>query len=192
MKHVRKKMNNKEEENMKDFTNIPIPFEELPQAEDIPLKAIERKYLMVRLFSDIIIFALLASGIFALQYMDKKPPFTIKENLSYIMLGVGILAIVTIIIGLLGFKYKRFAVREKDIIFQTGLILRKKIHVPFNRVQHVEVNQGVIDRFLDLAKLKIFTAGGSKSDLSIPGLNNEDALKMKSFILQKTEEDESI
>lgn len=177
---------------MKDFTNIPIPFDELPQAEDIQLKAIERKYLMVRIVSDIIIFSLLAVGVFAIQFIDSEPPYPIRDNMTYILTGVLVLAIITLIMSLLGFKYKKFVIREKDIIFQTGLIIRKKIHVPFNRVQHVEVNQGVIDRYLNLAKLKIFTAGGSKSDLSIPGLKNEDALRMKSFILQKTEEDESI
>lgn len=177
---------------MIEFSNVPIPFDEIPQAEDIELKPIERKYLFVRLISDMIIFSLIAVGVYALTFMDKSPPNRIEDNLLYILLAVGIIASLTIIMGVLGFKYKRFAIREKDIIFQTGLIFRKKIHVPFNRVQHVEVNQGVIDRYVDLAKLKIFTAGGSRSDLSIPGLKNDDALKMKSFILQKTEEDESI
>ena len=177
---------------MKDFTNIPIPFDEIPQAEDIVLIPIEQKYLVVRLVSDIIIFGLIAAGIYGLQYIDNEAPFTIKENLLLIYSVLTALALITMIIGLLGFKYKRFAIREKDIIFQSGLIIRRKTHVPFNRVQHVEVNQGIIDRYVNLAKLKIFTAGGSRSDLSIPGLKNEDALKMKSFILQKTEEDESI
>jgi len=179
-------------EELNAFSNVPIPFDELPQAEHIELRPIESKYLWVRLIADVLIFTALAAGVYALQYMDKEPPYRIADNMMYLQIGVLAIALFSIVIGVLGFKYKKYAIREKDIIFQTGLIFRKKIHVPFNRVQHVEVNQGVIDRNVDLAKLKIYTAGGSRSDLSIPGLKNDDALRMKTFILKKTEEDESI
>ena len=90
------------------------------------------------------------------------------------------------------FKWKGYVLREKDVIYRKGLIWRKRVHIPFNRVQHCEVAQNLIERSVNLSKLKIYTAGGSRSDLSIPGLLQEDALKMKQFILKRTQEDSPI
>ena len=76
--------------------------------------------------------------------------------------------------------------REHDMLYKSGLIFRKTIALPFNRIQHSEINQGPIERKFNLASLSIFTAGGNNSDLAIPGLLNEDAQEIKSFIIQKS------
>lgn len=57
--------------------------------------------------------------------------------------------------------------------------------IPFNRMQHSEVLQGVIDRQFGLARLAVFTAGGSSSDLVIPGLEAEQAYRMREFLGEK-------
>jgi hypothetical protein len=75
--------------------------------------------------------------------------------------------------------------REKDISYKTGIIFYKQISVTFNRIQHVEVSQGVLGKLFGLSSVKIFTAGGSASDLSIPGLLTADAQKLKAFISEK-------
>jgi len=54
--------------------------------------------------------------------------------------------------------------------------------IPFNRIQHTEVNQGPLGRMFDLARVQIFTAGGSSSDISIPGLKVEEAHQLKDHI----------
>lgn len=177
---------------MTSFSNIPIDFENIPQAEDIVLKPIERKYLGVKIVSDIIIWLIFIGAIVGFTFFKEKKDGFLDEYFWYIIGVCVFLVLLTIVLDLLGFKWKGFVMREKDIIYRTGLIFRKKVHIPYNRVQHIEVNQGVLERYLDLAKLKIYTAGGSKSDLSIPGLKNQDALNMKAFILKKTNEDESI
>jgi hypothetical protein len=81
-------------------------------------------------------------------------------------------------------------VRENDISFQRGIITYKLTTIPFNRIQHVEVNQGVLPKIFRLSALKIFTAGGNASDLSIPGLPEEVAQKLKAFLSEKISEHE--
>ena len=51
-----------------------------------------------------------------------------------------------------------------------------------NRVQHVEVSQSWLERYLKLASLKIYTAGESGGDLKIRGLENETAQSMNATI----------
>ena len=49
----------------------------------------------------------------------------------------------------------------------------------------MEVNQGVISKIIGLSSVKIYTAGGSYSDLSIPGLPEDKAQQLKSFLSEQ-------
>ena len=171
---------------MDSFSNVPIDFDSIPQAEEIAFNPIEKKYLGISLISTTLLyllFAVLAAGIF--YAVASKNPIA-KGYLNYVLGIVAVFWLIAMVLALFGFKWKGYIIREKDIIYRTGLIIRKRVHIPFNRVQHCEVAQDAIERIINLSKLKIYTAGGSRSDLSIPGLKQEDALKMKQFILKKS------
>ncbi len=176
---------------MNSFSNVPIDFDALPKAEEIYYRPIIAKYLWVSICTTLLSYLFFGGLFYAFLYsIDQKKNFLEQYNL-YIIMGFIVLLIIQLIILFLGFKWKGYVIREKDIIYRTGLIVRKKVHIPFNRVQHCEVAQNILERGLHLAKLKIYTAGGSRSDLSIPGLTNDEALKMKQFILKKTQTDSS-
>ncbi|MEM9158033.1 MAG: PH domain-containing protein [Verrucomicrobiota bacterium] len=83
-------------------------------------------------------------------------------------------------------KRRGVALREKDLAFKKGLFWHQYTLLPFNRVQHIEVHQGPIERKLGLSSLRLFTAGGSGVDLQISGLESERADRIKQFILDKT------
>ncbi len=63
-----------------------------------------------------------------------------------------------------------------------GLLFRSDTVVPFGRVQHIDVNQGPIERSYDLATLTLHTAGTHNASVSLPGLLNADALAMRETI----------
>jgi membrane protein YdbS with pleckstrin-like domain len=88
------------------------------------------------------------------------------------------------------FAIKQYALRKHDVIYTSGWIIRNTTVLPFNRVQHVEIKHGPIDRMFGLSSLKIFTAGGSQSDMVIPGLERERAQRIKELIVNKTGQDE--
>ncbi len=54
--------------------------------------------------------------------------------------------------------------------------------VPFGRIQHIDVDQGPIDRRYDLATLTVHTAGNHNSTVALPGLLHGDALAMREAI----------
>ena len=84
-----------------------------------------------------------------------------------------------------GFKRKAYALRSYDILYQTGLIWRRFTAIPYNRIQHCEIHVGPLERLFDLASLQIYTAGGSGSDIVIPGLSFKRANQIKDFITEK-------
>ena len=54
--------------------------------------------------------------------------------------------------------------------------------VPFGRIQHIDVDQGPIDRRYGLATLTVHTAGNHNSKVALPGLALADAHAMRADI----------
>jgi uncharacterized protein len=54
--------------------------------------------------------------------------------------------------------------------------------VPFGRIQHMDVDQGPIERRYDLATLSVHTAGTHGSTVTLPGLLHADALALRERI----------
>jgi membrane protein YdbS with pleckstrin-like domain len=63
-----------------------------------------------------------------------------------------------------------------------GLLFRSDSVVPFGRVQHIDVNQGPLERYYGLATLTLHTAGSHNASVHLPGLLNENALEMRETI----------
>lgn len=63
-----------------------------------------------------------------------------------------------------------------------GYMFYRDTVVPFGRIQHIDVEQGPIDRRYDLATLTVHTAGNHNSTVTLPGLLHADALAMREAI----------
>ena len=168
---------------MNEFTNNPIEIDQLPKFEEVQLKELHPKYVNVLLFNFLLLFIFIIGGFSTLFYF-KKEAFS---NSIWILILVGILVFLAglIVFTKLSFNKKGYAFREHDTIYKSGLISETTIIIPFNRVQHVALHQGFISRKLGLASIELFTAGGSSSDLEIPGLLLADAQIIKNLVSQK-------
>ncbi|UTW58121.1 PH domain-containing protein [Kordiimonas sp. SCSIO 12603] len=82
-------------------------------------------------------------------------------------------------------KSRGFSMREKDIHYRSGLIWKKTVSLPYNRIQHVEIESGPLERIFKLTTLKFFTAGGAMSDMKIPALEFERSSKLRAFVMEK-------
>lgn len=63
-----------------------------------------------------------------------------------------------------------------------GLLFRYDTVVPFSRVQHIDVNQGPLERFFGIATLTLHTAGNHNAAVSLPGLGEPLAREMREDI----------
>ena len=63
-----------------------------------------------------------------------------------------------------------------------GIMFRSDTVVPFGRVQHIDVDQGPLERAYDLATLTLHTAGNHNASVSLPGLAAADAATMRETI----------
>ena len=169
------------------FQNNQLDISELPKVADIDMVPLEPGYKTVLLIGRSIFTLLLGCSVIAFFF------FPSDEVPIYAKYGAIIFFILYTIWGFIktikGFHHKAYALREKDIVYSTGWLWKQTTTAPFNRVQHVSIDQGPIERQFELSKLKIFTAGGKASDMSIPGLAPETANQLKEYIVKKTEEE---
>lgn len=63
-----------------------------------------------------------------------------------------------------------------------GLLFRSDTVVPFGRVQHIDVDQGPLERFFGIATLTVHTAGNHNASVSLPGLGDDLAREMREEI----------
>lgn len=63
-----------------------------------------------------------------------------------------------------------------------GIMWRSDTVVPFGRVQHIDVDQGPLDRMFGIATLTVHTAGSHNASVQLPGLGLEVANDMREEI----------
>jgi len=166
------------------FENDQLEIKHLPRVENLVFQPLEKDYLKVSMIASALFSMIFIIGALVLAYFLRDELILLKR--VGILSVAGLIASVILWLTYKGFKFKAYALRQRDIVFQSGYIFRSQTVVPFNRIQHCEINQGPIDRMFDLSSLKIFTAGGSYSDLSIPGLDKQTAEDLKHFIIKHT------
>jgi membrane protein YdbS with pleckstrin-like domain len=149
----------------------------------VQLKGLNPKYITVLLFNFSLLLILVIGGFSTLFYFQEEA----FSNTIWMAIVVGIVLFLAglVVFTKFSFQKKGYAFREHDAIYKSGLISETTTIIPFNRVQHVALHQGFISRKLGLASIELFTAGGSSSDLEIPGLLLADAQLIKNLVSQK-------
>lgn len=170
-------------ESHEEFSNLVILPDQLPPLEEQDFVPLEKKYKKLK-HINLAIFAFFSLGavvVSAIVFSDDIPlKVSIIAAVVLILLFAWRFSIVN-----LAFPKKGYLLREQDVSYRSGLLFYKMTTIPFNRIQHVEVSQGLIEKSIGLATLKVFTAGGSVSDQSIPGLLLDKAHQIETFLLTK-------
>jgi hypothetical protein len=78
---------------------------------------------------------------------------------------------------------------EDEIRIVSGLMVSSDTVVPFGRVQHIDVLRGPLQRGYGLASLVLHTAGTRSAAVLLPGLDAEEAERMRDHIRGKIREE---
>lgn len=160
-----------------NFENSLVDLASLPQLESANFQKLEEDYLWFKILNISILFIIVAGA--SIIYGISS-----KFQWWQPVVVVSVLFLIMYLVAWKGFKVKGYTIRQNDVTYKSGLLFFSMTSVPFNRVQHTEVYQGPIARLFNLSEVKIYTAGGSSSDLSIPGLKVEDAHRLKDYITE--------
>lgn len=170
------------------FQNQSISIEDLPSVDLNDFKPIEKSYKFFLHLRNGILLLVLFGLVLLLQYFGNTELPDWYFASGYI--GIFVFWILSFVLVELGFPRKQYLLRRHDLLYKTGYLMQTMTAVPKNRIQHVEIRQSVLLRLFKLSKLVVYTAGGSSSDLSIPGLKPEDAELLKEHISKSISEHE--
>lgn len=85
-------------------------------------------------------------------------------------------------------RSRAWGLREHDLLYASGLLVRRLTVLPLDRVQHIESRSGPLERAFGLERLICFTAGGLSADLVVSGLTRGDARRARQHLLTQIRE----
>jgi len=80
-----------------------------------------------------------------------------------------------------------YRLTDRELLITRGVLLRSITAIPVSRVQHVDVLQGPLEQWLELARLQVHTASGLGADGSIPGLERPIADQLRDRLVHAEE-----
>lgn len=164
-----------------EFSNIEIL--QLPDVSKLTFKSIHKDYLKVLVFTTFTVFMMIFLALFLLAFNVEK--IASYPYLNYLYFSIVFVFLFVLSWLLIGFSRRKYTLRDKDVTYKSGVLIKTITTVPFSRIQHVEINEAPISRVFKLAALNVFTAGDSSDDLVIKGIKKEEALRIKEFITQQ-------
>jgi membrane protein YdbS with pleckstrin-like domain len=165
------------------FSNETVELSSLPRAEEVKLQPIEQSYWKVLLWGWMIVWGIILSALTLTIIFTRQRNFLLWTLVTLFVLS---LCGLTYWLMRKSFSRKAYALRDKDIIYQSGWLIQDLSVCPFNRIQHCSINAGPFERKLGLASLSVYTAGTDGADMKIPGLKQETAMALRDFIMKKT------
>ncbi|AYN02267.1 PH domain-containing protein [Chryseobacterium sp. 3008163] len=151
-----------------NFQNPQIFDLEIPDFSDLKLTAVSPEYLKIILLN-LTLFSVFLVGAVSIAFYFFYFNLTILQVWT-IVIGIFLIIVFLFLSIIIGFKFRKYAVREKDLVYQYGWLKRSIIIVPFSRIQHIKVEQGWFSKTLNLKSVSVFTAGVSGGDITINGL----------------------
>ena len=79
-------------------------------------------------------------------------------DLFYLFGSIGVVVLV-LVYGILAWYRFTYRIEQGELRIEYGLIVRKKRYIPFDRIQSLDLSEGILQRLFGLVKVKVETAG---------------------------------
>jgi len=163
------------------FQNPEIAIDDLPGTEDLDWQKLHKDFVRRMQVQHALIALAPLAGVAVISVLLQIP---LLQTVLLWFLAIGF-AIVFVSWPRISVPRRGYVVRDKDIVFRSGVIWRSVTAIPYNRIEHVETSNTPLDRKFGVATLQLFTAGGSGGDLKIDGLGAEVAEQLRVYVLDK-------
>lgn len=163
------------------FQNPEVPLDTLPTADDLDWHPLHARYVRQLQVSRALFLLALALALGVAGFT----PLAEKASLEWLWLALAAFTTAAIVWPAVAVPRCGYCLRERDIIYRSGVFWHAVTAVPFNRIQHAETGSNPFDRRFGTATLELYTAGGSGGDLKIEGLPADTAERLREHVLEK-------
>ena len=112
---------------------------------------------------------------------------------SLLVLLVVLIVVLAFVWAKLTYHFYRYELREDGFRKEHGVIWKKYVTIPYDRIQNVDIHRGVIARLLGISDIQVQTAGGitvssygAFSEGRLPGIDKNTAEQMRDALVAKT------
>ena len=135
---------------------------------------------------------------FATSFFTKGEPNVFAWAVGILLLIVFYLLFASIfayVWARLSYKYYRYELTDLGFKKEYGVIWKKYVTIPYERIQNVDIYRGLIARLLGLSDLQVQTAGmsmtagayGSGAEGRLPGLSPEVAEQLRDELVRRAQ-----
>ena len=129
-----------------------------------------------------------------------------NSNISEILLtllkfwGVVVLlfAVFAYLWARLSYHFYRYELTENSFRKESGIIWKKYVSIPYDRIQNVDIHRGILARILGLSDLQIQTAGvsatvsrfgmrGAGAEGKLPGVSRLEAERLRDELVKRAQ-----
>ena len=89
--------------------------------------------------------------------------------------------------GVLGWMRFHFWIEEDELRITHGIFVKKKLFIPKERIQVIDISSGLIQRMFGLVQVQVQTAGSSSSQARLSAVTLQEAKELKKLLLEDQE-----
>lgn len=120
-----------------------------------------------------VLFAVAASAALAALFLPAPPSAAVWAMIGLLGSGAAWVG------APLRYDAWSYDVQDSEVRVRRGVFARTTSLIPLGRIQHVDTRQDLVERWLGLARVVIYTAGIRGAELTIPGLAERDAVALR-------------
>lgn len=123
-------------------------------------------------------------------YRQGSDAFSLRTMLL-IFAGIALFLIASITFGFVAWRRFTYRVEAGELRIEQGIFTRKHRYIPLERIQAIDLSQGVLQRLLGLNSVRIETAGGggSQPEVSLPGVGGADSEWLRRIVATSRRDD---
>jgi membrane protein YdbS with pleckstrin-like domain len=191
-----------------DYNCIPLPNKE-DYFDDFGIKkSLDQKAVwafMINFFGTYTSFIVWFGGLLIFTIVQDN-----LGNLGFISYSAGLVSFILFVIlflillgsyfwAYLSYINYKYELTEEGITKEYGVIYKKNVTIPYERIQNININRGIVARLLGLSDLHIFTAGTASfgginlsAEGRLPGLAQKDAEDLRKVLLHMSKNNKGI
>ena len=159
----------------------------MENAEYLPLESAYLKVVRITTFITLVLVSI-GPTIAVSAIFDFRWYFIVLTYLSWFLT----LSVIFFIYLNAWFKAYRYQLNEVGLSINKGVFWQQQSRIPRNRVQHIDITTGPLERRYDLSKLVVHTAGTRNASVTLPGLLHADAAALRKELINANQTEDTV
>ncbi|MFM2394574.1 MAG: hypothetical protein RLZZ546_2556, partial [Bacteroidota bacterium] len=104
---------------------------------------------------------------------------------SKIIILICVISFISMIYSIIKYYKSFFYLKGKELFITSGVLSKKMVSIPIDRIQNVNFEQNLIHKFFKVKKVKIDSAGTEKQEFELAALEDGKAEALRDFLLKE-------